>query len=401
MTRRTRAILLPGALLAGCLGDLPLDELDPERDARPPAAAPLETWPADGTWGVPPTLPLAVARFPAGAPDPLPRVSLHGPEGDEVPARVEERACEALGLGEGRCVALEPTRELAGGAAHRLVASGEAATCEARFATAASATDAVPARWLDVPCALDEARAGPGCALSFERRVLLRLRNAAPVRLTVRAGTVHRATVAPRGDAAIAIDGLPPNAETSAELEAVDLAGHATVTPITLRTTGPLPRVFITEVRADAGGPEPAQEYVEVVNSEPMPVDLHGFALADAPDREGDVVGHPAWVPSGARALLVPSGFDPDHPDDAPVPAGAQLIRLDGSLGSGGLANGGEPVLLRDPAGRRVSGVPALAAPGAGVCLVRASEDGRTDAADAFAPDARGGCTPGLPDRVP
>ncbi|MFW6023622.1 MAG: lamin tail domain-containing protein [Myxococcota bacterium] len=406
MSALRTAVALLLWLTTGCLDDTPApfpahDGADGGMPRPGRGVEPLAWWPADGTWGVPPELPLAAVRFPSTSAEPLPEVSLRGPAGDPLPARVEARPCSTLGFGGGRCVALVPGAPLTPQAAHRLVVGdGSRPGWTSRFATA-PAGDTPPARWLSPECALDEQPAGPGCLLAFDDRAVLRLQGSAPLRLWLSAGSSAASAVAPRGDATLWLRDLEPGCDLRATLRSADLLGRQASLGFELPMPSSLPPVFITEVRADALGPEPGQEYVEVVNSGDVPIDLQGFSLSDAPHDEGDVVAEPAVVPAGGRALLVPARFDPQDPDDAPVPPGAILIRLDTALGSGGLSNAGEPVFLRDPRGRRVSAAPAVAPPDPGVCLIRASSDGRTDDREAFAFDALGGCTPGLPDRMP
>lgn len=117
----------------------------------------------------------------------------------------------------------------------------------------------------------------------------------------------------------------------------------------------------ITEVLLNPAGSEPAQEFVEILNSGSAAIDLEGYRLADADPRTaedptGDEIPSGAVLDPGQVALLVPSGFVPgDGPD--PPPAGSCLIVwLDGSLCRSGLRNsGGEPVYLSDPRGALVS----------------------------------------------
>lgn len=387
------------SLAWGCLAELP--EADPGPDGGPPAPSfRFEAWPADGTWGVPPSLPLAAVRW-VGDPAAGTSVRLEGPAGP-VPAAARAADCHGLGFDTGTCIAIEPSEPLEPWAPHRMVlADGEGAVLwGSRFATGpAGPTD--PPVWLPLACALDESPMAAGCVLAGEDGVTLRVRASGPLRLWLEGGGAADRAVAPRGEAILRLRGLPPDRPVGAELRTRDLSDRAARLELDLHTAPTLPPVSITEVRADALGPEPGQEYVEVVNSGAVTLDLQGYSLADAPDSDGDVVASRAPLPPGGRALLVADDFDGAHPDDPPVPPGVLLVRMGSSLGSGGLSNSGEPLFLRDPRGYRVSAAPALAPPSAGTCLVRTSPDGRAGDVDAFAFDPTGGCTPGTPDRVP
>jgi hypothetical protein len=199
--------------------------------------------------------------------------------------------------------------------------------------------------------------------------------------------------VAPRGSARLVLDGLAPEHEVLLTATLVDLSGLESRRVFRVSTTPLLAPISISEVRADPLGPEPAQEYVELLNSGAMPLDLAGYALADREDRVGDTVPRTSIVPPGGRALMVSDAFDETHPAELPVPDGVPLIRLGASLGAGGLSNAGEALVLRDAAGQRVSAAPALVT-GAGRCAVRTTTDPRRGDDAAF---AVGPCTPGRP----
>ena len=174
-------------------------------------------------------------------------------------------------------------------------------------------------------------------------------------------------------------------------LEGLD--GRAVTRTVHTRTTPPLPTWTITEIRSDSVGPEPAQEYVELVNFGGVAMRPAGLTLADAPDRLGDLIESPVTIAPGGRLLVVAQDFDPDRPDDQQPPAGIPIVRVDGPLASGGLSNGGEPLYLRDGDGRRISSAPALPSSGPGSCLRRVSDAPRTGAPGAFTVSSR--CTPG------
>ncbi|MDE2640049.1 MAG: lamin tail domain-containing protein, partial [Chloroflexota bacterium] len=107
----------------------------------------------------------------------------------------------------------------------------------------------------------------------------------------------------------------------------------------------------ITEVLAHAGrgSQEAAFEWVEVYNAGAAPVDLTGWRLAD--NRAEDPIP-PTTLDPGAY-LIVGGGVELA----AELPAGVTLVVVeDGRIGNG-LANGGDRVVLIDPAGATVDGV--------------------------------------------
>ena len=74
---------------------------------------------------------------------------------------------------------------------------------------------------------------------------------------------------------------------------------------------------------ANAAGPEPAQEYVELRNLGGDAVSLAGLRLEDA--KGGDDLPAETLAPGG-YALVVPSGYDPAQGQD-PAPRAGTLLR--------------------------------------------------------------------------
>ncbi|MBW2465130.1 MAG: hypothetical protein JRH11_26005, partial [Deltaproteobacteria bacterium] len=299
-----------------------------------------ESWPADGTFGVPSDLPLLAVRFDGSlalGPDSL---VLEGP-GGVVAGTGTPESCGSLGFGPGSCVSVRPGRPLANGAHytltvdHRVVdrTGAPAGPFLAEFVTA----EAPPAevQFVGVTCAIDEEDLGPACVLVDDRRISLHVAATGPARFFVTGAGRSDAVIAPRGAARLTLEGLPARTSVTVDLRLVDLALRERGHTLEVTTTAPLAPLSITEIRSDPLGPEPAQEYVEVLNSGAMPLDIAGFWLADREDREGDVVPRSVVVPAGGRVLLVADGFDPRHPADTPVPAGVPLARLGTSLAAG------------------------------------------------------------------
>jgi hypothetical protein len=137
---------------------------------------------------------------------------------------------------------------------------------------------------------------------------------------------------------------LPPATNATVTVSAVDRAGNlAASSPVPFQTPAGLPPIALTEVLANAAGPEPAQEYVELRNLGEAPVDLTGLRLEDA---KGSDELPAEMLPPGAYALVVPSGYDPSQGQDPAPRAGTALLRVDARLGADGLGNGGERVRL-------------------------------------------------------
>src|SRR5690606_15745720 len=153
-------------------------------------------------------------------------------------------------------------------------------------------------------CALDEVATSSTCVLADDRSLTLRVRADAPVRLWAITDHAADSAVAPRGEATLRLDGLSAGTPYAVTLRAVDLTGRGQTISLARATAADLALLSITEVRADARGPEPQQEYVEVANVGRVPVDLEGLSLTDDAGREGDVVAHPFLLAPGARVLF-------------------------------------------------------------------------------------------------
>lgn len=364
----------------------------------------VASWPAAGTPAVPTELPLAAIRFDEVVSGIEDGVWIEAP-GERVASAVAPIACEEIGWEGGSCVAIRPERALAPATPHRIVASASVLDAtgapvgpwSAHFDTS-YVDDRRALEWIALPCAIDEREIAIGCALEDDARAVLRVAASGPARIWVESDAGVARAVAPRGDATLALAGIAADTEFVATVRSIDLGGRTREEAVVLATTTPLARVAITEARIDPFGPEPAQEYVEVSNFGPVAIDLRGFAISDRADAVGDVIAEAGLLAPGARALIVASAFDPEHPDDEPAQPGTPLVRVGTSIGSGGLSSAGEPLFLRGPDGRRVSSMPAMRSE-EGRCIVRVTDDPRTDALADFRVDPVG-CTPGAPDRT-
>ncbi len=114
--------------------------------------------------------------------------------------------------------------------------------------------------------------------------------------------------------------------------------------------------VSITEVLADPIGPEPAQEFVEIVNFGLKEIDISGWMVDDNGDANGSLIPDGTILSPGQVGVLVSSSFDNgDTQDPSPHPE-ARTIVLESSVGSNGLKNSeAETVELYDEEGTLVS----------------------------------------------
>jgi hypothetical protein len=343
---RHQLLLLTLAGLSGCAPETDLTNIPTDGDASPgggggPAGAVLVD-PVAGAIDVPLNLAAVVVRFPASV--------SWGAEG--------LRICDGDG---GPIAAMAPLDEpCAGGACYRVELAGRlppAVPC--RVVIGAGATDASGATIaggvvgiFDAAAEADEAppaladlaitAAGPCLGVSFatdEPATATVVMQAGGVEMTSAAGVGQT-----RFDLAIPLTALPPASAATITVTAVDRAGNVVASsPLAFETPPPLPPIAITEVLANAAGPEPAQEFVELRNMGSEAVSLAGLRLEDA--KGGDDLPAEVLAPDG-YALVVPSGYDAAEGQDPAPRAGTLLVRVDSRIGADGLANGGELVRL-------------------------------------------------------
>ncbi len=227
----------------------------------------------------------------------------------------------------------------------------------------------------------------------------LRLRSAGEALWLVRGTSDGRAVEAvERLGAAgqLVVAPLVPEAPLALELRAHLEGGGESVGRLEQRTPAARLRVVLNEVLANATGPEPQQEWVELTNDGLAPVELAGWRLRDV----GGETALPAYrLEPGAFALVVREDFDGATPYDVPLAPGTALLRVP-ALGKLGLSNEGEPLTLLTPTGELASSFPAAPKPLAGRSVGRRlpwSPDG--DAAS-FARHADPGASPGAANRL-
>lgn len=367
--------------------------------SSPAAGATLhQSLPAALDNNVPPNLRRVLLRFDGYVVGDVARaIQLRDARDQIVASSVTREPCSALGLGRGDCVQIVPTASLTAKSRYRVVLLGELndatgapiAARELAFDTAAQRDERSPA-WLALDCAKDEARIGALCVLASDERVVVRGRADENGLLELAQPPVLTAALSTAGD--YVLEASLAEANSHALLVLSDAAGNRAELPLELTPANDLPTVSIDEVRCDPLGPEPAQEYVELLNYGSQPVSLLGFTLTTDPYREGQRISSDIVVAAGERVLLVAPDFDVQERTDGEPPAAARIVRLPGALS---LKNDGAALYLRDTRGRRVSAAPALAPNKAGQCIVRTSADKRSGRVDAFSADVGSPCTPG------
>ena len=80
--------------------------------------------------------------------------------------------------------------------------------------------------------------------------------------------------LAERSETTLLLRGLTPSTLYEVRVETLSLSGETTVMETQVTTHAPLPRLTITEALADPLGPDPDQEYVEVLNYGDLPLPL-------------------------------------------------------------------------------------------------------------------------------
>jgi len=348
MQRHALSFVTFSLLVCGCAPETDLTSVPAGGDGTPGGAGGVGSAgavlvdPVAGAIDVPLNLAAVVVRFPASV--------TWGPEGLRVcdgetgPVAamppVEEPcdggACYRVALA-GRLPPALPCRVVIGEGATDAGGAAIAGGVVGIFEAAAEADESPPAL-----ADLSIAAAGPCLGVSFSTD------EPATAGIVVQAGGVEMTSAAGVGqtrfDVAISLTALPPESAATLTVTAVDRAGNvAASSPLSFQTPPALPPIVITEVLANAAGPEPAQEYVELRNLGSEPVALAGLRLEDA--KGGDDLPAEMLGPD-AYALVVPSGYDPAQGQDPAPRTGTLLVRIDTRIGADGLANGGEIVRL-------------------------------------------------------
>jgi hypothetical protein len=356
-----------------------------------------ETWPSNGTVDVSPNLALLALRFDGYLADP--EVLVEAPRTAAV--RLTRVPCAPLGFEDGDCFSgplaapLQPATDYTFAATHDVfdLVGGRVLLPPISFRTArhSAAVEAAPLECVAGETALDHA-----CVFVDDESVSVRATFGRPVRAHLVVGDVDRGRSFPWGDVLLRVGELSAGTALDARLQVFAEDGDALSRTFVIETHSQAPPIGIVEVCANPRGPEPSQEYVELVNAGPFPVSTAGLSLSDSLEHPGDPLPS-ATVGPGARALVVPSAFDARDPFLS-LAAGVALLRVDASLGRGGLSNSGEPLYLRDEAGRLLSQAPAVRAPD-GLCFVRTAHSLRDHLPNSFS-HANRTPTPGIADEL-
>ena len=214
-------------------------------------------------------------------------------------------------------------------------------------------------------CEAGELPFGPGCARVLDDRILGRSPEA-PLLWSVRGEALDQVFVSGAGDPFV-IAPLPPASALTLAIATLDVAGRAASASLSATTSEPMAHLVLNEVTANPLGPEPHQEWIEIVNDGQVEAALAGYVLLDL---GGETPLPEAVLPAGGYALLVNESFVEDDGID-PVPAPGTLLLRVPELGNDGLTNAGEPLKLRGPGGDIVSSLPTVPKPKAGQSLAR------------------------------
>ncbi len=240
-------------------------------------------------------------------------------------------------------------------------------------------------------CEPFEAPFGDGCVRLLDDRAIVRT-PAAP-RLWVVGGAGVDLVVATEAGEPFAIHPLPVEAEVALAVTSFDATGNEQTSTFAGHTSPPAPHLVLNEALANAVGPEPASEWLEIVNDGAFALSLAGYVVADL---GGEVELPDVTLGPAVFALLVGDDWTGDGLDDVAPPPGTLIVRVP-RIGRSGISNGGEPLRLRDPTGEIVSTIPSIASPDPGMSTAR-REPWLADAPSSFFSAAP---TPGAPNDAP
>ena len=250
-------------------------------------------------------------------------------------------------------------------------------------------TGAIPDKPVSVICQNVEVPFGPGCVLADSGRIIVR----PPAGDTLWAlgweGNSHIQRVV-NGERFVIPD-LGSFRTVELTILVFDVAGRSQMSRAVVELPAPSPRIIINEVMSNPVGSEPAQEWIEILNSGTLAGNLQGLTVRDSEKgaQLPSFVLHP-----GEYALIVRDDFNVDLPGDVPISGSVALLRLP-QLGQNGLSNTGEALSLVDPSGVVLSRFPAIAAKTAGFSVARRKWWSLDDDTTAFAIHGGEGASPG------
>lgn len=371
-----------------------------EISSRPEAgAAFIESFPARDARDVPPNAQQALLRFDGHLAQ-VPSAVLHAGDGTSVALDLRLEPCADFGFAAGDCVWIAWKTPLHPNQAYTLSLGDELfdltlsplPAVSLRFETA-STPDATAPTTRSTACAKDEQLVQGACVLSTDSSLHVRLLASKPVRAELLHLPKRAAALAFSDPVSLSL--LELDAHHCSLLRLTDLAGQITDAPICVPLSIGLASLAIVEVLVDPIGPEPAQEFVELLNFGASPVSLHRFTLTQDAFADGQELSLDAPMAPGERVIVVGPGFDRHNTQDGVVADSVRIVRLDRPLS---LANDGATLLLRDAQGRRVSASPRVKPERQGQALVRRPmASARSGLAADFLLDPDEVSTPGKP----
>lgn len=238
------------------------------------------------------------------------------------------------------CVRFDASEPFGGGVAQAPLAfgaNGEIALDPSPFTVATGPIAPEP-----TACAPGERKVLSGCMTVEDDRIVLRGPEEATLWIVSAAGLPDLQSTTQHGSRTV-LAGLTPSSKVSLDIEALSLDGRWMFERVEARTRPPSPRLSLHEVYANAVGPEPQQEWIEIFNAGTAPGSLANLTITD--------VGGATMLPEdagilepGAFVLVAREDFDPSGIYDVPPPSVCSIVRVP-VLGSHGLSNDGE--LLR------------------------------------------------------
>jgi hypothetical protein len=288
---------------------------------------------------------------------------------------------DAAGLFSDRCLHIDSDMALA---PDQIVMPPPAIGAWALDPAPFSGAAAEPAATLS--CKAEELALGPGCGEVEDDRVVVHTPEAALLWVMhSEHGSFLEVTQA---NAPFVLRGLVPGGTEHLWGSVYDLSGAQSDFDWVVTMHVARERPVLSEVLANALGPEPQSEWIEIVNDGVLVLDLSHFAVRDG---GGSRALPAATLAAQEYVLLVRQDFAPSA-SDVPPAAGARLIRVP-ELGTAGLANSGENLALIDADSSVISSLPAVATK-AGQSLARRHSFSPDDDPNAF---TTGTPTPGAP----
>lgn len=220
-----------------------------------------------------------------------------------------------------------------------------------------------------VDCEQGEAAFGPGCATVEDDRVTLRPPDASVLWVVSGAGLDE--VLVTKGGSPAVIKGLTPASALTLRVETLDGSGVWSSRDVAITTLPPRPRLILNEVYANPVGPEPDQEWIEIVNDGTASGDLASCTFEDI---GGETPLPSAWLGPGGFAVVVNQSFDEQAEYDVQLAPSASVVRVP-KLGKNGLSNSGEPLKLICNDGTVISRFPPAPKPKQGMSVSRVAPD--------------------------